>query len=260
MLIAGVNGIMGRGILWGGVILAIAVLASLGPASRAGAQEPTVRLEVPSLDEQVGEAPFPVDVVVEDVADLGAFEFRLAYDESVLRYLEWAEGPFLGSSGRTVECLDPRLAPGSVHILCVTLGQEPPGPDGSGTLATVTFELLGPGTSPLRFEALTLAEPDAQRIQAVSEHGLIAFDPAGVVVTPVSIATPTPTAVAADATATEPAAAGDTPGPMTTPGSAENADDGGTNWALWGSVIGAAVFLMATAAGAAAWYRVRRLA
>lgn len=260
MVIAGVNRIMRRGSIWVSVLLVVVVVASLSLASRAGAQEAKVRLEVPPLDEQVDDAPFPVDVVVEDVTNLGAFEFELAFDPAVLSFADVTEGPFLSSSGRLVECLDPRLAPGSVHMTCVTLGPEPPGPDGSGVLATITFELVGPGTSPLRFEVLTLAQPDAQRIQSVPEDGLIAFDPAGVVVTPVPVATPTPIVVAADATATELVPSGGTPSSATTPESmSDTADGSGTNWTLWGSVIGAAVIVVAAAAGGAWWYRTRKL-
>jgi hypothetical protein len=244
---------MVRGIFWSSALIAVAVLALLSVVSTAAAQEPTVRLEVPSTDERVGDAPFPITVVVEDVVNLGAFEFKLAFDPAVLSFADVVEGPFLSSSGRLVECLDPSIEPASVLFRCVTLGPEPPGADGSGTLAIVTFELVAPGTSPLRFEVLTLAQPDAERIPAASEDGLIAFGAGGVVVTPMPVETPTtapaettPTATAADLTPTEAA-------------SVEGSDeDDGTNWVLWGSLIGAVAVLAVAAAGVAWWSRARR--
>jgi hypothetical protein len=234
---------------WVGLVTAASGLAALTVASLVGAQETKVRLEVPSGDITVGDAAFPVEVVVEDVVDLGAFEFNLAYDESILRYAGVTRSPFLGSSGRLVECLDPRLSPGSVRFVCVTLGRQPPGPDGSGTLATVSLKPVGPGTSPIRFDVLTLARPNAEQIPATAEGAAIAVAPVG------GQATPPPTGSPAgpiDLTVTEAVPA--------TPTSAAGAvpaggDDGGeTNWVLWGSVIGAVAFVVAAGATGVAWW------
>ncbi|MGB6837603.1 MAG: cohesin domain-containing protein, partial [Dehalococcoidia bacterium] len=82
---------------------------------------------------------FEVDVVVANVTNLGAFEFTLAFDPALVEFASISQGPFLGSSGRTVSCMPPLLAEGSVSFTCVTLGAEPGGASGSGVLAVAQF-------------------------------------------------------------------------------------------------------------------------
>ena len=244
-----------RAPLFVGLAAAALGLATLIDGPSAGAQGTKVRLEVPSEKIEVGNVPFPVEVVVEDVTNLGAFEFSLLYDASLLRFVEVSEGPFLGSSGRVVECLEPRLSAGSVRFVCVTLGREPAGPDGSGTLASITLEPTKPGTSPLRFQLLTLTQPDAQRIEAAAEDASVGIAPVGGEVPPTPVeATPAEGTPASDST---PASAR-TPASTSTVASTDAGDGGGTNWALWGSVIGAVAVVVVAAAGIAWWSRTRK--
>jgi hypothetical protein len=288
---------VGRGLFWAGLIAAAFGVAVLGVPSRAGAQEAKVRLEVPATDLTAGRGQFPVDVIVDDVANLGAFQFTLSYDAALLQFVDVHEGAFLGSSGRIVDCLDPRVEPGSVVFVCVTLGPNPPGSDGSGTLATVTLNALGTGTTPLQLGGLTLAQPDAQRIAAGSEDAVITLaagavhavsapaatqtaappvtaptTPAETAPTAPPVTAPTtpaetaataptetaPTVATAEAAATEAVPAEGTPTFVASPAPAETTDGGGTNWALWGSVIGVVAVLIVVAAGVAWWSRARR--
>jgi hypothetical protein len=87
---------------------------------------------------------------------------------------------------------------------------------------------------------MTLTRPDAQQIPAAAEDASIAVVPVGGAMTPV------------------PAERGATS--VATPVSTGSAGDGdGTNWVLWGSLIGAvAVLVVAAAAGVAWWYRARK--
>lgn len=238
------------------LVAAVVSLATLAAWSSAGAQEANVRLQIPSGRIEVGMEPFPVDVVVEDVVNLGAFEFDLLYDESLLQFVDVSEGPFLGSSGRTVQCLEPRLSAGSVRFLCVTLGPQPPGPDGAGTIASVSFEPVRSGWSPLRFQVMTLAHPDAQQIQAVSADASIGIAMVGGEVPP----TPTAT-IPAEGTPTSdstPSSVSASPSTSTATSTGATDDGGGTNWALWGSVIGAIAVVVVGAAGIAWWSRARK--
>jgi len=144
----------------------------------AAAQEAAVRLEVPSTPVAADGKPFTLAVVVEDVTNLGAFQFDLTYDPAIVKFVEVQEGPFLGSSGREVRCLPPRTGEGSAGLTCVTLGATPGGPSGSGVLATVTFQPLAPGSSPLHFERLVLADPPAQVLPAQAQDATLAISPA----------------------------------------------------------------------------------
>lgn len=205
----------GYGRLLLSVTLAAAAIVALTGLS-AFAQEATVHIKVPSTGVAADGGPFTVSVVVEDVTNLGAFQFDLTYDPAVLAMVEIEEGPFLGSSGREVQCLTPRMERGSLGLTCVTLGAVPDGPSGSGELATITFRPLASGSSPLHFTRLTLTDPPAQ---------------------------PLPTQ-AQDATVT--VASGES--------SAGQSDDGGPAWALWAPVIGVGVLALGAAGALAAWW------
>lgn len=137
--------------------------------------EGTVWLTPPISMVDAESGPFTVFVVLEDLqhlgalsyddnrdtvpdrevgsAGLGAFEVTIQYDPAVLTFTGVHEGPDLNRSGRSFDCLPPALELDSVSFGCVSPGPEPPGPQGTLTLAMVTFEPVGPGSSPLVLEA-----------------------------------------------------------------------------------------------------------
>jgi len=157
--------------IWSTVLLSLLAIVAIHTAQAQGA---TVRLETPSKSPKVDGEPFYVTVVVDDVTNLGAFEFELTYDPGIVELQDVKEGPFLGSSGRRVECLPPRRAEGSLDFSCVTLGATPDGPTGSGVLATLTFQPVGEGTSPLHLKQVILADPPANRLPAQTEDASVA--------------------------------------------------------------------------------------
>lgn len=147
----------------GGLVKAAAlgfllVLAALGTASAQEAK-PRVLVEAPGNEIEIKEGGqnFQVNILVENVENLAAFQFSLSYDPSILKFVEVKEGTFLGSGAREPKCLDPRVEPGDPEVLrfnCVTMGSPvslggPAGPSGSGLLATVTFSPVGGGTAAL---------------------------------------------------------------------------------------------------------------
>lgn len=87
-------------------------------------------------DAQAG-ASFYVDVVVEGVENLGAFEFDLSYDDHFFKFGSLEVGPFLASTGRNVLCQKVTTIGELVRLGCNTEGSMPPGPDGSGVVATI---------------------------------------------------------------------------------------------------------------------------
>jgi hypothetical protein len=134
---------------------------------------------------------FSVDVVVENVNGLGAYEVGIQYDESVLSFSSAEDGSFLGSSGRTVTCPIFSSGVGSVRLACATLGAEPAGPSGNGVLATFVFlgETPGASTLTLASPVITFINGAAISISSVVS-GSITVDPCG---GPCPTATPTPT-------------------------------------------------------------------
>lgn len=158
--------------------LAVAVVFSLA-SLRAEAQEATVHIEVPATKVAADGEPFTVSVMVDGVTNLGAFQFELTYDPTVLMLVNAERGPFLGSSGRQVECLPPPTGKDLLRFTCVTLGAKPDGPNGSGVLTTVAFQPLAPGSSPLHFALLILTDPSAQPLPTRAQDATVTVSPAG---------------------------------------------------------------------------------
>jgi hypothetical protein len=134
------------------------------PQGSARAQSAVMRLDPASKTVDVGSGDFTVDVVVDGVTNLGAYEFHVSFDPNVIRFVGVENGPFLGSTGRTLLCPAPNLeydeagdAPNKLRFGCGTGAPGSdlamPGPDGSGVIATITFAATAAGTSPLTFLA-----------------------------------------------------------------------------------------------------------
>ena len=134
---------------------------------------PAIVALVPSSQSVPAGQQLSVDVTVADVTNLGSYEWMLEFDPLVIEYVNVANGPFLGSTGRSVFCPSPILAEGSVRFGCVTTGTAPPGPSGSGVLSTLTFNALVEGTSALHFVWVELSDPLGDDIHAVSEDGSV---------------------------------------------------------------------------------------
>ena len=121
---------------------------------------PTMRLD-PALVEVEGLAgeTFSIDVLIEDVTDLGGFEFQLNFDDSIAN-LEIQLGPFLGSEGAEVNCIN-NVGLGVAVLGCVTQGTAT-GPSGSGVVAVLDFTLKLPfaGIGQLFLQACNAVDPE----------------------------------------------------------------------------------------------------
>ncbi len=155
------------------LILPLLAVVALALPARALAQDggsAQLSLNLPSETVKAGGPDFAVDVAVDGVANLAAFQFSLAYDPSIIKYTGVDAGPFLGSSGRQVKCLEPRVEAGKPEVLqftCVTLDAPVSipnaiqGPSGSGILASVKFSPQKSGTSALDLKGASLVAADA---------------------------------------------------------------------------------------------------
>jgi uncharacterized repeat protein (TIGR01451 family) len=106
---------------------------------------------------------FTVDVVIEDISNLGAFQLDITFDSQVLHGMSANLGPFLGSTGRTVLPIGPTIctttSPGVLAFGGMSFGFSP-GPDGSGTLATISFQAVETGHSELQMEKVVVTDID----------------------------------------------------------------------------------------------------
>lgn len=120
---------------------------------QATAQGPKVMRAVPPDQPVPAGDTFEVRITLDGAENLGSFQFAILYDPAILRAESARVESFLGSTGRAVNPLGPRLDEKKGRILfgAFTLGGQA-GPDGSGTLATVVMRALRPGQSPLELE------------------------------------------------------------------------------------------------------------
>ncbi len=87
------------------------------------------------------------DIVIEDVSDLGAFEFEMGYDAGVVTIESITLGDFLESTGRKVYPLPYEIDNSLGKLSFGTFTSDPDGqpdmegPSGNGTLANQNFSV-----------------------------------------------------------------------------------------------------------------------
>ncbi|MBI5289616.1 MAG: hypothetical protein HY873_11655 [Chloroflexi bacterium] len=167
-------------------LLAIAALG-LGSAS-AQSDEMLIKVVAPVESIKKGSDDVVVRFEAENATNLAAFQFQLTYDPDVLQVALDPQsqkpliqrGDFLGTTGREVACPDPESQPGVLRMTCVTLRMEPPGPDGAGTLATVTFTAVNSGSTELTLDRVKANNPDATEITPIQvQSGALAVKGGG---------------------------------------------------------------------------------
>lgn len=119
-----------------------------------------IRLQAPDEQVDVGDE-FEVQVLLDDVAHLGSFEFAIKYDPERVSFVAIREAGAMLTADveRDIICADPVNEEGTVRISCVALGAPAcmggvGGPSGSGLLGRVVFRANAAGTA-----ALILTDP-----------------------------------------------------------------------------------------------------
>jgi len=100
---------------------------------------------VPGIQSSSGipPGPFSVDIVINDVTDLFAFQFDLSFDPNVISATSITEGPFLQIGGSTFffpGIIDNSM--GRISFVADTILGVVPGVNGTGVLATVNFTVV----------------------------------------------------------------------------------------------------------------------
>ena len=150
------------------LLLVLTMLAGRSPVS-AQSTEGTVRLQPPTTTDARVNDPFAVYIGLENMQHeatvsgvasdgLGTFEFTLLFDPAVLEIHAAEGGSLLNSTGRNFQCFQRSDKPGSFSFACVSTGQMP-GPQGTFTLAQVSFLPIAAGSSLLQLENVDLGGP-----------------------------------------------------------------------------------------------------
>jgi hypothetical protein len=150
-------------------------------------------LVVPQTQTAVIGEEVEIDINIVEVADLYGFEFDLAYDPSILEYASWEKGTFIGDGDSTFWITPDASTSGEINNFAA--GRTTPGVSvsGSGTLATVRFNVIGAGTSPIRIEELKLGDSNVDEIPSTAQDGEVVVSGGGPTSTPTGSPTPTPT-------------------------------------------------------------------
>ena len=137
---------------------AVMVLLSLYPSQSLQAQQPDIIVRIsPATQTVAAGSDAVVDVTVEGVSNLAAYEFHLTFDPNILSFASVTEADtFLESTGRSAFCFGPDAADlddAIVSFGCASTGSQD-GPSGDGILATLTFATSCSGSSDLVFVPL----------------------------------------------------------------------------------------------------------
>ena len=160
-------------------------LSGLGQATTTRAQEGvTVRPGPLALEIEAGSTG-AMDILVEDVTDLYAFEFEITFDPTLVEVVD-ADPDKAGVQIETGDFLSPDWLlsntvdndKGTITYALCQINPSPP-QSGDGVLAIITWRSKGAGTSPLHFAHLLLAAPGGVEIPANAEDGQIAIAAAG---------------------------------------------------------------------------------
>ena len=142
--------------------LSLLCIAAVSTLLAVHAHAATVGLSPASPTVGLGDI-FAIDVVVTDVVDLNTYQYSLAYDSTVLGVVAVdLAGAFLTSAGSLLT-IAPTLSAGHIDNASAALLSNAV-VSGSGVLSTITFEAIGPGTSPVTF--LTAIQADTILVNA----------------------------------------------------------------------------------------------
>jgi len=151
-------------------IMSILIIISINFNTVSPAPATRVYIYPKYVEGQIGKT-FTVDVKIDDVIDIYAFEFKLLYDTSILDATNIAVTPFLNEPTYTVK----KQIDDTSGLVWYGVSSLPPAfpKSDSGTLATITFQVIGEGECALDLYYLVLAHyPDSNEIPAEVTDGL----------------------------------------------------------------------------------------
>lgn len=151
--------------------LAVVVLLSC-----AAVQGATVSLQPSASTVSPGQV-FSLEIAVNDVVDLFAYQFDLGYNQTLVEATSIVEGPFLGAGGSTffiAGTID--NSSGLISATANSLLGASPGVAGSGVLASVNFRGIGAGTSPINLLNVTLLDSSLSGITPTIQNAEVSVE------------------------------------------------------------------------------------
>jgi len=172
------------------IVIVVAVTVVLTSATAQGGARPTARISPSFQNVAVGNT-FNVNVTIEGAPTFASYEFNLAFDPRIIRFVRVSGGgDILENAGRDPFCVGPNagaLENAVIRYGCASTGGGG-GPSGSGTLVTLTFRAVCNGRSDIAFVAggsdlsvppVQLGSPLGNTIQTDGEDGSVNVNGAG---------------------------------------------------------------------------------
>lgn len=202
-----------RRLLLGAILIVAGGITGLLPQVARGDPIPTIAVVPPSSVVPITQGTVQVRIAVQNVADMGAWEFGLEVSNpdvleipldpnkpdpapapgTVTPLYEFFNLPGATCQGPQFRRVGDVVMQNAIYFGCNApgvynreRGQYEPGVSGSGDLAVVTLNIKGTGDAPLTFYKVGLAHPEGDEIPADGANG---------VVTVLAPAEPTPTAL-----------------------------------------------------------------
>ena len=118
---------------------------------------------------------FNINVSIENITDLYAFDISLTYNTTLLHALSLTEGSFLKSAGTTVTVVSEINETGGQVRYALALMGAPAGVNGSGTLFTILFKSSSEATGPsdLGLQNVDLSDYNAEPIDNAIINGSV---------------------------------------------------------------------------------------
>jgi hypothetical protein len=146
----------------------------------ASPELPVIRVEPKNNTAEVGET-FTVDITVAGITEeesLYGWECRITFNPGIINAVNATEGPFLKDTGYEAVWLPPNMdnTGGTIDMGALFMpstewnGFPPNGAVGSGTLAIVTFKVVGRGPSGLDFKEETDMELHTVKGEAPNQY------------------------------------------------------------------------------------------
>lgn len=158
------------------IILSIFIMLILISSCQISlAAESTVSVTPKMITASSGDI-FSIDILVDPLGnEIFGAQYELQFDNNLLKATEQTGGTFLSHDGiETIEVSnDINNSVGNIKFCETRIGepQEVGSVTDSGILASITFEVIGTGTSELKLNAL-LADSDAQPINTTVSDGI----------------------------------------------------------------------------------------
>ena len=150
---AGVTG--SRGFAGGGAAGARGAGGTTNAAGAGGGEDPAVLALLPAQHVVEVDEEFAIDVTVDRAQELFSAGIEVRYDASIVAYVDYFEGGFMDQDGAELSVQVANAGPGILRMGMARMGTDQ-GISGSGSLVTLVFRGVAPGSSSIDITASTL--------------------------------------------------------------------------------------------------------